>query len=108
MALPSDFEKLEQLRQRGVLSEEEFVRAKARLLEGSGPGPSEPPGAASQAFNRFRRSCTDRWLGGICGGLARVTGLDSWAWRLILVLLVLFGGTGLLLYLLLRLFVPAE
>ena len=55
-----------------------------------------------------RRSADDRWIAGVCGGLARVTGVESWVWRLVLTALLLFGGTGGLLYILLWIFVPAE
>ena len=48
------------------------------------------------------------WIGGVCGGLARATGIESWVWRLIFAVLFLFGGTGLLLYILLWIFVPTE
>jgi phage shock protein PspC (stress-responsive transcriptional regulator) len=61
-----------------------------------------------QAINRLRRSRGDRWLGGVCGGLAVATGVESWIWRLIVVALALFGGTGVLLYLLLWIFVPSD
>jgi phage shock protein PspC (stress-responsive transcriptional regulator) len=107
MSLADELNKLEDLRARGVLSDEEFGRAKQRLLDGSGmPLPGAAPAVA--AVNSFRRSLTDKWLGGVCGGLARATGLESWVWRLIVVILALFGGTGVLLYLLLWIFVPAE
>ncbi|MCB1021793.1 MAG: PspC domain-containing protein, partial [Acidobacteria bacterium] len=61
-----------------------------------------------QAINSLRRSITDSWVGGVCGGIARATGVESWIWRLIFVVLFLFGGTGLLLYILLWIFVPSE
>ncbi len=107
MALSEELQKLEELRQRGVLSDEEFARAKARLLSGepSAPG-SVPPGVA--AINSFRRSSSDRWFGGICGGIARSTGVESWIWRLLFAVLFFFGGVGLLAYLLLWIFVPTE
>ena len=60
------------------------------------------------AISRWRRSRSDRWIGGVCGGLAVITGVESWIWRLILFTLALFGGTGVLLYLLLWIFVPNE
>ena len=60
------------------------------------------------AINNLRRSITDSWIGGVCGGIARATGVESWIWRLIFVVLFLFGGTGLLLYILLWIFVPSE
>ena len=37
-----------------------------------------------------------------------ITGVESWIWRLILFALALFGGTGVLLYILLWIFVPHE
>jgi phage shock protein PspC (stress-responsive transcriptional regulator) len=56
----------------------------------------------------LRRSRTDRWLGGVCGGLAVATGVDSWVWRLIFALFTLTFGFGVVLYLLLWLLVPEE
>ncbi|MDT7835494.1 PspC domain-containing protein [Aquabacterium sp. OR-4] len=105
MSIADDLAKLDDLRARGVLSDDEFQRAKQRLLDG-GSVPPTPPGVA--AVNALRRSLGDKWLGGVCGGLARVTGLDSWAWRLIFAVLFLWGGAGLLVYLLLWIFVPAD
>ena len=61
------------------------------------------------AFNRLRRSSANRWFAGVCGGLARSTGLEAWGWRLIFVLATLFaGGLGLLAYALLWIFVPRD
>jgi phage shock protein PspC (stress-responsive transcriptional regulator) len=61
-----------------------------------------------QAINSFRRSRVDRWVGGVCGGLARLTGVESWIWRLLFAVLACFGGAGVLLYLLLWIFVPQD
>ena len=107
MSLADELHKLDDLRIRGVLSDTEFHRAKQRLLDAAAPHPaSDVPVVA--ALNNFRRSSGDRWIGGVCGGLAHLTGIESWAWRLILTVLLLFGGTGALLYILLWIFVPAE
>lgn len=103
MTLADELVKLEQLRDRGTLTGEEFARAKARLLD---TPMACAPGVA--AINRFRRSQSDRWLGGICGGLGASTGLESWIWRVLFTLLLFLGGTGLLLYVVLWIFVPAE
>ncbi len=110
MSLADDLHKLDELRTRGVLSDDEFQRAKQRLLDGSAASAAGAGGAAPAmaVVNSFRRSATDKWLGGVCGGLAAVTGLESWVWRLIVTVLALFGGTGLLLYALLWIFVPTE
>ncbi|MFN5046877.1 PspC domain-containing protein [Roseateles sp.] len=100
--------RLADLHQRGALSDEEFARAKARVLDGR-QGSGAPEGAAKGlALNRLRRSRDDRWLGGVCGGLARFTGLEAWAVRLLFALALLFAGTGALIYLLLWIFVPQE
>ncbi len=45
---------------------------------------------------------------GVCGGIAALTGVDAWIWRLMATVLALFGGTGVLIYLLLWIFVPDE
>lgn len=100
--------RLADLHQRGALSDEEFARAKARVLDGR-QGSGDPEGAAKGlALNRLRRSRDDRWLGGVCGGLAHFTGLEAWAVRLLFALALLFAGTGALIYLLLWIFVPQE
>lgn len=104
MTLSDELTKLQDLHQRGALTDEEFVRAKARLLDG-GTAPAPP---AVAAINALRRSSSDRWIGGVCGGIARATGVDSWVWRLAFCLLLFGAGAGLVLYLLLWIFVPRE
>ena len=104
MSLVDELARLEEMRARGTLSEEEFQRAKARLIGAA----SDSASPAASAVNRLRRSRTDKWLGGVCAGLGAVTGVEAWIWRLGFALLLLFGGTGLLVYLLLWIFVPLE
>ena len=105
MTLGDELSKLAELRSSGSLTEEEFARAKQRLLN-SAPAHSNDP--VVSAVNSFRRSRTDRWFGGVCGGLARSTGMEACVWRLIFTALFVCAGAGLLLYLLLWLFVPSE
>jgi phage shock protein PspC (stress-responsive transcriptional regulator) len=105
MALSDDLNKLAELRAAGALTEEEFQRAKERLLNTPHATSNEP---LASAVNAFRRSTNDRWFGGVCGGIARVTGMESWAWRLIFTVLFICAGAGLLVYLLLWLFVPND
>jgi len=71
-------------------------------------GGAARPEPALAAINAWRRSRSDRWLGGVCGGLGQVTGLAAWIWRMTFVLLVLCAGTGALVYLLLWIFLPQE
>jgi phage shock protein C len=60
------------------------------------------------AINALRRARSDRWIAGVCGGIARATGVESWVWRLLFALLLLCGGAGLVIYVLLWVFVPSE
>jgi phage shock protein PspC (stress-responsive transcriptional regulator) len=108
MALCDELAKLEELHQRGALTDDEFARAKSHLLEGAATATPTPPPAAIAAINALRRSAGDRWIAGVCGGVADATGVESWVWRLLFVLLLLCGGAGLVLYVLMWIFVPSE
>ena len=103
MTLADEVNKLAELRAQGRLTEEEFARAKERVLNGD---TTTPGAAAAASVNKFRLSTTDRWIGGVCGGLAQLTGAESWIFRLLFAALFLFAGAGLLLYVLLWIFVP--
>jgi phage shock protein C len=105
MALSEELSKLAELRANGGLTEEEFKRAKERLLNTEQPRSVDP---LASAVNTFRRSRTDRLFGGVCGGIARATGMESWVWRLLFTALFICAGVGLLLYVLLWIFVPSE
>jgi phage shock protein PspC (stress-responsive transcriptional regulator) len=102
MSQSDEIAKLADLHQRGALTDEEFSRAKARVLNGA----AAQDAPALRALNVLRRDPYDRWIGGVCGGIAKMTGMASWTWRLFFALLVLFGGTGILVYLLLWFFIP--
>lgn len=104
MSLSEELGRLGTLHERGVLSDEEFARAKARVLAGA-PGGTGP---SVLAINALRRSRDDRWLGGVCGGIARISGVESWIWRLLFALLALCAGTGVVLYLLMWILIPAH
>ena len=115
MSVAEEIERLQALRDRGVLTETEFTQAKARALAGATPAaePGQPaaPGAATAStpnafLHRLTRSTTDHIIGGVCGGLGAHTNLPSWAWRVLFCIAVLYFGIGLLLYLLLWVFVP--
>lgn len=55
----------------------------------------------------FRRVPDRAWLGGVAAGVAYALGVPTWVMRLVWTLCVLCLGTGILVYLLLWLFVPA-
>jgi phage shock protein C len=105
MALSDELSKLAELRASGGLTEEEFARAKEHLLNTGQPRSDDP---IASAVNTFRRSRTDRWFGGVCGGIARSTGIEAWVWRLMFAVLFICAGAGLLVYVLLWIFVPSD
>jgi len=123
MSDSEELKSLAELHQRGVLSDEEFAKAKERVLNASArtststsyayagaQGAATTAGGAPvvNAINTFKRSRSDRWIGGVCGGLARLSGLAAWFWRIVFVALTSCAGGGLLLYFLLWIFVPLE
>jgi phage shock protein PspC (stress-responsive transcriptional regulator) len=78
------------------------------------PGGAEP-GASSgfdrdalRDFDRLRRSTTDRKIAGVAGGLGRHLNIDPTVLRVLFVVLVFFGGAGLLMYGAAWLLVPEE
>jgi phage shock protein C len=72
----------------------------------SAPLPGTPlPSAPTRPA--LRRSGTDRMAGGVCGGLADYSGIDSLLWRVGFVGLTLAGGAGVVVYLLLWVFMPS-
>lgn len=118
MNLADEIKRLHDLHQSGALSDAEFAQAKAKLLamDAASTTPFQSNRTNSSAannedlnqLNHFRRSKNDQWLGGICGGLGRSTGLESWIWRLIFVLFSFYFGVGVVLYILAWIFVPEE
>jgi phage shock protein C len=57
---------------------------------------------------RLYRSRSDRVMGGVCGGLAQFFTIDVTIIRLLFLFAALFGGTSLLVYLVMLLVVPEE
>ena len=103
MSIADEIAKLHELLEKSALTNAEFERAKARLIDGA-----EAEAGAGFAINRLRRSETDRWIAGVCGGLGRLTGLESWVWRILFVLGLVLGGFTLFAYVVLWIFVPRE
>ena len=58
--------------------------------------------------NRLYRSRENRTIWGICGGLGNYFGVDPVLIRVIAVLTIIFGGWGLLVYLILYFVIPIE
>lgn len=59
-------------------------------------------------FKSLRRSRTDRVLAGVCGGLAEHFGIDTAVLRLATILLILFGGLSLWVYVILWIIIPEQ
>lgn len=106
MSLADELSKLGYLHQTGKLSDAEFSRAKEKLLSSLGSEASSLLVTQSQPL--LCRSICDRWLGGVCGGLARYSNSESWIWRLLFVGFVCIFGTGFIFYLLAWIFIPEE
>lgn len=66
----------------------------------------EPSAAPAAPPKKLLRSSTDKKIAGVCAGLAEYFDLDVTLLRLVWVLLVLFGGTGLLAYVVAWIVIP--
>jgi len=111
MNVSDEIKRLHELHQAGALTDAEFELAKTRVLSGA-VNLDKPSGSGSGDFaseiGALRRSHSDRWLGGVCGGLGKASGMESWIWRLVFVLFTVTFGFSLLIYLLMWIFVPEE
>ncbi len=125
MDMADQLQKLTALHQQGALTDEEFSLAKKKLIEemqfsqtessansnkaeSFGNDTTGTPSRATSALHALRRSLYDRWIGGVCGGLAMATDIPAWSWRLLFVLMTLLHGLGILIYILLWIFVPLQ
>ena len=75
-------------------------------MEGTPTEPPAPPEADD--VRKLHRSGSNRWIAGVCGGLAEYFGLHAAIYRVLFVALAFAGGTGILLYLAAALVMPAE
>ncbi len=60
------------------------------------------------SYPTIRRSENNRVLGGVCGGLGEYFNIDPNIIRLIFILLTVFGGSGVLVYIILWIILPSE
>ena len=74
----------------------------------SEPPPAGPPPSFPSPRPPLRRSRTDRKVAGVAGGLGRYTDIDPLVFRVVFVVLAIFGGSGILLYALGWLLIPEE
>lgn len=82
--------------------------AEERVVPAAASTPPPPPPPAPEATSRPRlmRSRTDRVLGGVAGGIGQHLGIDAVIIRLVFVVLVLAGGSGLLAYVIAWIVIP--
>jgi len=59
-------------------------------------------------YKKLYRSVTDKMVAGVCGGLAEYFAIDPVIVRLIFVLAVIFGGSGILAYIILWIIIPQK
>jgi phage shock protein C len=64
--------------------------------------------AKNTTFKKIYRSETNRVLAGVAGGLGEYFLIDPTIVRLIFVLLTVFGGGGILIYIILWILIPSE
>ena len=62
--------------------------------------------AVKSSKSKLYRSETNKVLAGVCGGLGEYLGIDPVILRVIFAILTVFGGGGIILYLLLWIFIP--
>lgn len=72
------------------------------------PQPQQQPHPSAPPRPPLRRSRTDKKLAGVAGGLGAYGGVDPLIFRILFVVLTVFGGSGLLLYALGWLLIPEE
>lgn len=57
---------------------------------------------------RLYRSSDDRWIAGVCGGLGDYFNVDANVFRVLFVIFALFGGSAILIYIILWIIMPDE
>lgn len=62
----------------------------------------------SENAKKLYRSTKNRMLAGVCGGIAEYFALDPTIIRVVFVLLAVFAGGGILVYIILWLLIPQE
>ena len=114
MNIADELQKLQALRDSGALTDAEFAEAKARVI-GAGldfptaqSGPVNAATATNNFLHRITRSKSDAWVGGVCGGLAKLTGTPTWCWRMAYAVFIFTGGLGIIPYICMWIFIPED
>ncbi len=83
----------------------DFGEPRGTVPDGTEPAGEEP---GEPAPRRLYRSRTERSIAGICGGLAEYFDADPTLIRLVMLLLILFGGLSIWAYIILWIVIPEE
>jgi phage shock protein PspC (stress-responsive transcriptional regulator) len=59
-------------------------------------------------LKKLRRSTSEAWLGGVCGGLGTYSPAPVWVWRAAFLVLIFCLGTGVAAYVILWVCLPVE
>jgi phage shock protein PspC (stress-responsive transcriptional regulator) len=78
----------------------------ARLAGDAQPAAAPAPAYTAPPTKRLMRSSRDKKLGGVCAGLAEYFDLDPTIVRIVWLLAVFLGGTGVLAYIILWIVLP--
>jgi phage shock protein PspC (stress-responsive transcriptional regulator) len=89
-------------------SPDEPTRPRPDDAEPPAAGDPRPPGDEPRAPRRLTRSTSERIVGGVAAGIARHIGIDPILVRVAFILLCFAGGAGVVAYLVLLAFVPAD
>ena len=91
-------------------SPDDFGCAGASGTSGAAPSHSERKDYRynRRNFEALRRSRADRMIAGVCGGIAEHFGIDAAMLRLVTMLLVIFGGLSLWVYIILWIIIPEQ
>jgi phage shock protein C len=89
------------------------VNGKPRVSDSVSAGQDSPAsagesGARPPAGKRLERKLANRWVAGVCAGLADYTGVDATLIRVVFAVLTFFGGLGAIAYVLGWALIPEE
>jgi phage shock protein PspC (stress-responsive transcriptional regulator) len=68
--------------------------------------PTQQP--TEEDYKRLMRTSGDKVIGGVCGGIAKFTHIDPTLLRIATLLLMIFGGLSLWIYIILWIFMPID
>jgi phage shock protein PspC (stress-responsive transcriptional regulator) len=85
-----------------------FFAASGRSMESNEPGAAVGRTTFLDFLKRLRRSTSDSWVGGVCGGLGTYSPVPTWVWRATFLVLIFCLGTGVVAYVILWVCIPEE